>query len=129
MNKYECAVIVVPSADSAVLDNTAKKYTEIITSRGGTLTKLDDWGKRSLAYEINYHREGYYHFYRFEGNNDVVNELNRQLRIDENVLRHMIVRDDQAAAPLMTEDEPPLRERPSRDRSSRDRSSRDRRRD
>lgn len=104
MNKYECGVIVVPSADSTVLDGTTKKYTDIITSRGGKLTKLDDWGKRTLAYEINYHREGFYHFYRFEGTNDVVNELNRQLRIDENVIRHMIVRDEETA-PLLTEED------------------------
>jgi small subunit ribosomal protein S6 len=93
VKKYECAVVVAPTVGSDVLENTAKKYTDIITSRGGKFKELDDWGKRGLAYEINYHREGYYHFYRFEGTNEILTELNRQLRIDENVLRHMIVLD------------------------------------
>jgi small subunit ribosomal protein S6 len=105
VNKYECAVIVLPSLDSATLETTTKKYTDIITSRGGTLKNIDDWGKRTLAYEINYHREGYYHFYQFEGGADVVKELNRQLRIDENVIRHMIVREEENPQPLMTAEE------------------------
>ena len=94
MKKYECAVIYVPGAGAEVLENSARKYTDIITSQGGSFSKLDDWGKRGLAYEINYHKEGFYHFYKFQGGGKVVDELNRQLRIDENVLRHMIVRDE-----------------------------------
>ena len=94
MKRYECAVIFAPTVGSDVLENSTKKYAEIITSRGGSLAELDNWGKRTLAYEIQYHREGYYYFYRFQAKNDVLEELNRQLRIDENVIRHMIVRDD-----------------------------------
>jgi small subunit ribosomal protein S6 len=116
VGKYECAVVVVPTADTSVLESTAQKYTDVITSNGGTFTKLDDWGKRNLAYEINDHTEGFYHFYKFEGGEKVVNELNRQLRFDENVLRHLIVHEDLKVHPLMTEEEaaalPPLR--PSR---------------
>ncbi len=94
MKKYECAVIYVPGAGTEVLETSARKYTDIITSQGGSFTQLDDWGKRGLAYEINYHKEGFYHFYKFQGGGKVIDELNRQLRIDENVLRHMIVRDE-----------------------------------
>jgi small subunit ribosomal protein S6 len=94
VRKYECAVILLPTLASDVLESTNKKYTDVITSNGGTLSEVDDWGKRSLAYEINDHREGYYRFYRFNGGAEVLSELNRQLRIDENVLRHMIVKDD-----------------------------------
>lgn len=105
MKKYECAVIVVPTADSSLLEATTKKCTDIITSNGGTLSKLDDWGKRTLAYEINDYREGFYHFYQFMGGPECIKELNRQLRIDENVIRHMIVRDEGPKAPFMTEEE------------------------
>jgi len=97
LKKYECAVIFAPTVGSDVLESSTKKYAEVITSRGGTLDELDEWGKRTLAYEINYHREGFYYFYRFQGSNEILGELNRQLRIDENVLRHMIVRDDPRA--------------------------------
>jgi len=91
---YECAVILVPNLGTDGLQAATKKYSEIITSNGGSLTEIDEWGKRSLAYEINYHREGYYYFYKFRGTNEVLSELNRQMRIDENVIRHMIVRDE-----------------------------------
>ena len=94
MKKYECAVVVAPNVGGDVLESSAKKYTEVITSLGGSLTELDDWGKRTLAYEIEDHREGYYHFYRFLGAKNIVDELDRQLKIDENVIRHMIVRDE-----------------------------------
>ncbi len=94
MKDYECAVIFTPTLAGEVLANATKRYADLIASRGGELTAVDDWGKRALAYEINYHREGFYCFYRFKGNRDLLTELDRQLRIDENVIRHMIVRDE-----------------------------------
>jgi small subunit ribosomal protein S6 len=94
LKDYECAVIFAPTTGGEDLETATKKYSEVITSRGGELAELDNWGKRTLAYEINYHREGFYYFYRFKGGNEIINELNRQLRIDERVIRHMIVRDE-----------------------------------
>ncbi|UCG52149.1 MAG: 30S ribosomal protein S6 [Candidatus Latescibacterota bacterium] len=99
MKNYECAVIFAPTLGTDVLETSTKKYADIITSRGGNLKELDNWGKRGLAYEINFHREGFYYFYRFSGGSDVLGELNRQLRIDENVIRHMIVRDEPRSRP------------------------------
>ena len=99
MKKYECAVVLAPTLSTEGLEGATKKYSEIITSRGGSLNEVDDWGKRTLAYEINYIREGYYYFYRFEGGKDIVDELDRQLKIDDNVIRHMIVRDDPKPPP------------------------------
>ncbi len=103
MQKYECAVVLAPGVGSDLVERSAKKYKDVIASRGGTLTAFDDWGKRSLAYEIDFHKEGFYHFYRFEGGKDTVDELSRQLRIDENVIRHMIVRDEYKAPPVIAE--------------------------
>ena len=99
MNKYECAIVLTPGLGSDGLESSTNKYKEVITSNGGSLTAVDDWGKRSLAYEINYHREGFYYFFRFEGGKAVVDELDRQLKIDENVIRHMVVRDDPKPPP------------------------------
>lgn len=106
MNKYECTVIYVPGAGSDLQQTSTQKYTDVIASNGGKLTGHDDWGKRGLAYEIDHNREGFYHFYKFEGGGETVDELNRQLRIDENVLRHMIVRDDYVAPPPRERREP-----------------------
>jgi small subunit ribosomal protein S6 len=94
LKDYECAVIFAPTVAGEALANATKRYADIITAQGGEVTQVDDWGKRSLAYEIKFHREGYYCFYRFKGGQAVLNELNRQLRIDESVIRHMIVRDE-----------------------------------
>ena len=94
MKDYECVVIFAPAVAGDAVVGATKKYADVITSHGGEIKEIDDWGKRSLAYEINYHREGHYLVYRFKGGNEVLNELGRQLRIDESVIRHMIVRDD-----------------------------------
>jgi small subunit ribosomal protein S6 len=94
LKDYECVVIFAPSVAGEALAGATKRYAEVITTRGGEIKEIDDWGKRGLAYEINYHREGHYLFYRFKGTNDVLTELTRQLRIDETVIRHMIVKDE-----------------------------------
>jgi small subunit ribosomal protein S6 len=94
LKDYECVVIFTPAVAGDALTGATKKYVDVITTQGGEIKEIDDWGKRSLAYEIDFHREGHYLFYRFKGGNNVLNELTRQLRIDENVIRHMIVRDD-----------------------------------
>ena len=94
MKDYECAVIFAPTLAGDVLAGATKRYADIITAQGGEITEVNDWGKRSLAYEIKFHREGYYCFYRFKGGQAVLNELSRQLLIDEAVIRHMIVRDE-----------------------------------
>ena len=106
MQKYECAIVLTPGLASDALETSTKKYKDVIASNGGSLTAVDEWGKRSLAYEINYHKEGFYYFYRFEGDKALVDELSRQLKIDENVIRHMVVRDDPKPPPHVRPDGP-----------------------
>ena len=64
-----------------------------MTSRKGAVHKVDNWGKRRLAYPINKIREGTYSVVKFSGNNDILVELNRVFRFDDGILRHMIVVD------------------------------------
>lgn len=103
MRSYECAVIFEPSVSEEALKGTTAKYVDIIANGGGEITTVETWGKRRLAYEIMKQPEGHYFFYRFRGTNPLLGELGRQLRIDEHVLRHMIVRDE-----LATGEEPKL---------------------
>ncbi len=111
MTKYECAIVLAPNIGSDGVESSSTKYKDIIASGGGELIAFDDWGKRSLAYEVNYHREGFYHFYRFEAGKEVLDELNRQLRIDENVIRHLILRDEKKTPPPVAERAPDAVER------------------
>lgn len=103
MTSYECAIVFYPNLGDDAYKTGTKKYASIIGDRGGELTGLETWGQRHLAYEINHQSEGVYYFYRFRGDNEVLQELGRQLRIDESVLRHLIVKDGLAKG-----DEPPV---------------------
>lgn len=96
MRSYECAVILHPSVGDDAQRASTAKYVEIIAKSGGEITKVETWGKRRLSYEIMKQPEGTYFFYRFRGANTLIDELGRQMRIDENVLRHLIVRDELA---------------------------------
>jgi small subunit ribosomal protein S6 len=89
-------VILHPAVNDEGLRTSAAKYVDLIAKSGGEITKVETWGKRRLAYEIMRQPEGHYYFYRFRGANSLIDELGRQLRIDESVLRHMIVCDDTA---------------------------------
>ncbi|MBR6027553.1 MAG: 30S ribosomal protein S6 [Clostridia bacterium] len=93
MNRYELTIILDTSLEdsdrSAVLD----KVTALITAKGGEVEKVDTtWGKRRLAYAINYKTEGWYVLVTFQAPTDLPREIERQLRINENVLRYMTVR-------------------------------------
>lgn len=73
---------------------TIEKVKEIITRFGGTVTEVDEWGKRKLAYEIQKMREGFYYFVRFESDATCPAEVERRIRIMENVIRYLCVRQD-----------------------------------
>ena len=103
MRSYECIVIFRPTVPEDGLKASIAKYANVIAGREGEVTGLEGWGKRRLAYEIEDHQEGHYFLYRFRGTNSVLDEFARQLRIDETVIRHMIVLDE-----LATGDEPKL---------------------
>jgi len=93
LKNYECTIIITSNVGDDGVKSTAKRYADVITTGGGELTQLEDWGRRKLAYEIDHHQEGHYIFYKLRCDNAVLNELNRLLRLDETILRHMIVRD------------------------------------
>lgn len=96
MRSYECAVVLHPAVTEDGLKTSTAKYLDIIARTGGEITHVETWGKRRLSFEILKQAEGHYFFYKFRGAAKLVDELGRQLRIDEHVLRHMIVRDEQA---------------------------------
>lgn len=94
MNKYELAVVVNAKLEDEERAATIEKVKEYITRFGGTVTDVDDWGKRRLAYEIQRMREGFYYFIHFEADGTCPAEVERRVRIMENVIRYLCVRQD-----------------------------------
>ncbi|QIB27900.1 MULTISPECIES: 30S ribosomal protein S6 [Caloranaerobacter] len=94
MRKYEAMFILVPDLEEEVRNNIIEKFKGII-EQNGTVEKVDEWGVRRLAYEIKHYAEGYYVVINFQGESSVVNELDRISKITEQVIRHMIVKEDE----------------------------------
>ena len=95
MNKYELAVIVSAKIEDEARANTIEKVKEYITRFGGTITNVDEWGKRRLAYEIQKMKEGFYYFIKFESDSNCPNEVEKNIRIMEDVIRYLCIRQDE----------------------------------
>lgn len=91
MRHYEMMYILRPDLDEEMLNEVIERFSSIIEEQGGETVKLDRWGKRRLGYEINDLHEGFYVLVDFRGEVAVTNELSRRMKLNENVLRHMIV--------------------------------------
>lgn len=94
MNKYELAVVVNAKIEDDERLATIEKVKGYIARYGGTITNVDEWGKKRLAYEIQKMREGFYYFIQFEADATCPAELERHVRIMENVIRYLCVRQD-----------------------------------
>ncbi len=94
MNKYELAVVVNAKIEDDERAATIEKVKEYIARYNGTITNVDEWGKKKLAYEIQKMSEGFYYFIQFEADADAPAEIERHVRIMENVLRYLCVRQD-----------------------------------
>ena len=94
MNKYELALVVNAKIEDDARVATVEKVKEYITRFGGTITNVDEWGKKRLAYEIQKMREGFYYFIQFDADETVPGELEQNVRIMENVIRYLCIRED-----------------------------------
>ena len=94
MNKYELAVVVSAKLEEEDRIATIEKVKGYVARFGGTVTEVEEWGKRKLAYEIQKMREGFYYFVRFESEATCPAEVERRVRIMENVIRYLCVRQD-----------------------------------
>lgn len=90
MRNYEVVIIFHPELDENALNEALEKVKGWITTAGGTITKIDAWGKRRLAYIIRKQREGVYYLVNTEFSPAFATELDRNLRFHEPVIRYMI---------------------------------------
>ena len=94
MNKYELALVVSAKIEDEERAATVEKAKSYIERFGGQITNVDDWGKRRLAYEIQKMKEAFYYFIQFDAESTVPAELESRVRIMDNVLRYLVVRQD-----------------------------------
>ncbi len=94
MNKYELAFVVSAKLEDEERAAVVEKAKAYIARFGGNVTEVEEWGKKRLAYEIQHQREGFYYFIQFEADAACPAELEKRVRIMDNVLRYLVVRKD-----------------------------------
>ena len=94
MNKYELAVVVSAKIEDEERAAVVGKCKALIERFGGTITNVDDWGKKRLAYEIQKMKEGFYYFIQFEAESSAPAEIESRIRIMDNVLRYLVVKNE-----------------------------------
>lgn len=92
MNKYELIYIIDASLEDESRKELVDRFSEIIKSNGGEIEKIDEWGKRRLAYTIDYKTEGYYVLVHYEADGEVPKEVERNLEINDNIIRYLTVK-------------------------------------
>lgn len=95
MRKYETVFILRPELDEEKTTEALEKYRSLIENNGGEIASIDKWGKRRLAYEIKDTKEGIYIISKFNADPKAASELDRIFKISDEILRHIIVREDE----------------------------------
>jgi small subunit ribosomal protein S6 len=103
MHQYELMVILDPEVDERTVAPSLEKFLNVITNDGGTVEKVDIWGRRRLAYEINKKAEGIYAVVNFTAAPASTTELDRQLKLSEAVMRTKVLRAEEAIAMVAAE--------------------------
>ena len=96
MNKYELTVVVSAKVEDEERAATVDKCKAYVERFGGTVTNVDDWGKRRLAYEVQHMKEAFYYIIQFDADAKAPAEIESRIRIMDNVVRFLIVRNDEA---------------------------------
>ena len=92
MRNYEIMFIVRPDAPESVVKNTVKSLEKVLTDRKAKITLSKELGQKEFAYEIKKFKSGFYFLYNIEANDDeAIKEFDRVARIDENVVRHLVL--------------------------------------
>jgi small subunit ribosomal protein S6 len=95
MRPYELMVIIDPEVEERTVEPTLQKFLNVITNDGGTIEKVDIWGRRRLAYEIQKKSEGIYAVVNFTSEPATAKELDRQLSLNETIMRTKITRPEE----------------------------------
>ena len=92
MNKYELVYVIDTTLDDDARKAVMDRFHGMLESLGGKVEKVEEWGKRRLAYPINYKTEGYYVLMQFSAKPEFPRELERNFQINENIMRYLVTR-------------------------------------
>ena len=92
MNQYEVMYVIDPALEDGARVELINRFSELVKKNGGEIDRVDEWGKRRLAYAINYKTEGYYVLMYIKAPADLPRELERNLKISDQVLRYLVIR-------------------------------------
>lgn len=95
MRKYEVMYIIRPNIDDESKKAVVERFNKVLTDNGAEITETKDWGKRRLAYEIEDYHDGYYQIINFTAEPPAVQEFDRLAKISEDIIRHLIVKEDE----------------------------------
>jgi len=92
MSFYENTIVAKQDLAELELKKIRDKYSEIINNSSGKVVKIEEWGLRNLAKKIKNYKKGFYIHYKFEGNNETLNEIEKRIKLDEKIIRHLTVK-------------------------------------
>ena len=92
MSFYENTLITKQDLPKSELDNIKEKYSDLINNNSGKVVKIEDWGLLNLSRKIRKYNKGFYIHYKFEGNKETINEINKKIKVDSSIIRNLIVK-------------------------------------
>ena len=92
MSFFENTLITKQDLAKSEVDKIKNKYSDIINNSSGKVIKVEEWGLLNLARKIKKYKKGFYIHYKFEGNGKTLDEINKKIKIDGSVIRHLIVK-------------------------------------
>lgn len=92
MKRYEVVAVTIADYPDSEIEGLIERYRRIIESRGGTVVRMEKWGRRRLAYEIKKQTKGFYFLLNFVAQPDQVEELERNFKLDDRILRFMTIK-------------------------------------
>ena len=92
MNKYELIYVIDTAMEETARNELIARFNGMIEENGGKVEKVEEWGKRRLAYTVNYKNEGYYVLVNFTANPELPREIERVMQINESILRYLTVK-------------------------------------
>ena len=92
MSFYENTLIARQDLPKSELEKIKEKYTKLINDNSGKVIKIEEWGLLNLARKIKKHNKGFYIHYKFEGNKKTLNEIDKKVKVDTSIIRHLLVK-------------------------------------